>query len=449
MEVASLSGEISRPPRDQVGAPLALLLPTVAMSLGWGLRGTIGGGQIGATIPGAIVMFCLCHLLGWKRSLGTVAAIGTVGVALGGQETYGQTIGFLRNPETVAWGLAGLTIKGAMWGLSGGLLVGLAFMHARYRRLEIAVGLGLMVLGTVLGRTFIDEPKLAYFSNRLDKPREEIWAGLTLGTALLWGSLVALRREGVSSAFAAGGAIAGAIGFGGGSLFLALGFSLNDPYRGWPWWKMMEFTFGALYGLGMGAVCVLTRRSLLAEHHSIEAKDHHTDPLDHLPTSAVVLLGWIVSLGSLGLNFTLPYRASFTLIAPGLILLSLWSNRLAWHVPLGLTMTGFLRDFLRGGVERQWFEPGCDGWLIVGLIAIPVVLAVAQSERKARLTPATALLGLAWFATLFGLMRVGIPRDGKDLHLFVPAVFVVELLATTLLVRVQPRSTGLDRLARS
>jgi hypothetical protein len=404
------------------------------MSLGWGLRGTIGGGPVGAMIPGAIVMLCLCHLLGWRRSLGTVVAIGTVGIGLGGQETYGQTIGFLRDAATVPWGLAGLTIKGAMWGLSGGVLVGLALMHEKYRPREIAVGLCLMMAGTALGRVLIDEPKLVYFSNRLDKPREEVWVGLTLGALALLTYLAWLRRERISAAFAWGGLAAGAAGFGGGSLFLALGFALAEPYRGWPWWKMMEFTFGALYGLGLGAVCYMLRGALRRQENETGTAEESYDFCHDLSAAAMIAAGLAVAIDGLWLNFTIPFRAMFTIVASLLVVASTTSNRLAWHVALTMTIAGFLRDFLRATLEWKWVEAPIDSWSNVALFALPVAAAVAVAETSRKLTSPLALLALIWSGTFFGLVKVGLPREGKGLHLFVPAVFVVELLATSALV---------------
>jgi hypothetical protein len=454
------------------GLPMFLLLPAVAMSLGWGLRGTIGGGPIGAMIPGAMVMLSLCHLLGWSRSLGIVAAIGTVGVGLGGQETYGQTIGFLRDSETVLWGLTGLTIKGTMWGLSGGVLVGLGLMHAKYRSHEIANGLLLMIAATVLGWFFIDQPKLTYFSNRLDKPREEVWVGLTVGALALIAYLVLLRREKISTMFAWGGALAGGAGFGGGSLFLALGFQLDAPYSAWPWWKMMEFTFGALYGLGLGAVCYRLRQVLcdvdlerddrgskIEEGRSKEVKDQRfptrspsflspefripnpesslRDLSDRAPLAVSIAAGLVVAVGGLWLNFSIPFRASFSVVAAGLILLALTSHRLGWHIALSMTTCGFVRDFIHRQAELGQLDRSYDSWPFVVVVSLPVVAAVALADQKGRLSPVVALLSLTWIGTIFGLLKVGVPVEGKPPHLFVPAVFVVEAIATTALVLIE------------
>lgn len=421
-----------------------LLLPTIAMSLGWALRGTIGGGQLGALIPGAMVMLCLCWLLRIDRNVGILTAIGTVAIGLGGQETYGQTIGFLRSPDTRMWGLLGLTIKGAMWGLSGGVLVGLAFMRGRYRWFEIAIGLAIMVGVTVLGVYFVDEPKLAYFSNRLDKPRDEVWVGVTWGALALVSYLLMLRRETVSAKFALVGLLAGAAGFGGGGLFIAYGVTLKKPYKLWPWWKMMEFSFGALYGLGLGIAAYLWRSELRAENVSSHPTQRRDD-FHAAPMLVLVLLGLVLSVGTLWLNFTIPHRAAWSFIAPVLILISLMSNRLAWQIALSLTISGFLRDFLVRAVKDGWMPSGGDSWLAVLFVTLPIVALVVLMERQSLLTVTIALLGLTWLATAFGLIKMGLPFSADPEKIFVPAMFILELLLTTAILMMWGRNPTSSR----
>ncbi|WP_397568189.1 hypothetical protein [Schlesneria sp. T3-172] len=420
---------------------LFLLLPAIAMSLGWGLRGTIGGGPIGALIPGVIVMLSLALLLGWTSSLAIVAAIGTVGIGLGGQETYGQTIGFLRDPGTVLWGLSGLTLKGAMWGISGGVLVGLGFMHPKYRWWELALGLLIMVGVTLLCRELIDKPKYLYFSNPLEKPREEAWVAITLGAFSLLVYLWGLHREQVSTAFALGGLVAGAAGFGFGSLFIALGQTLPKPYFGWEWWKMMEFTFGALYGLGLGAIAFSLRHDLLRADQQASERTS-VDPLTALPNPLMTVVGLAVAITAILLNFGIPIRTSFTVVAAGLILLSLFSNRLSWHVALSLTIAGFLRDLLRWSVEKGWQEKTYDHWAAVAIITLPIVILVVWAESRRRLSAQTALLGVTWLATACGIAKINISSTSYFSSPFVASVFFVEMAITTLLVlSVQPKQT--------
>ncbi len=219
-------------------------LGAVAMSLGWGLRGSIGGGSLGAMIPGAMIGLVLCLLLDRHSDAGRIAAFAAIGVGFGGQETYGQTVGLSLQPETFWWAILGFVIKGAVWGLLGGAFIGIALDRQRYTTTQLLAGFAIMILGTWLGWQFLNSPKLIYFSNRFDRPREELWAGLWLGGLLL----LAWLRSRVPSLFALYGAIGGGIGFGLGASLQPMG---RVVWAGMPlgWWKAMELTFGALLGL--------------------------------------------------------------------------------------------------------------------------------------------------------------------------------------------------------
>src|SRR5680860_652649 len=107
-----------------------ILFPALAMMLGWGLRGHIGGGPFGAMIPGAMVALSLGMVLRLPASFTAVLLVfGVFGIGLGGEMTYGQTLGFLRNPDTVWWGLSGTSLKGGVWGLLGGTVLALGFVY--------------------------------------------------------------------------------------------------------------------------------------------------------------------------------------------------------------------------------------------------------------------------------------------------------------------------------
>ena len=259
------------------------LLGTVAMSLGWGLRGSIGGGSLGAMIPGAMIGLVLCWLLDRHSDAGLIAAFAAIGVGFGGQETYGQTVGLSLVPETFWWAILGFVIKGAVWGLLGGAFIGIALDRQRHTNAQIITGFAIMVFGTWLGWLFLNNPKLIYFSNRFDKPREELWAGLWLGGLLL----LAWLRSRVPSMFALYGAIGGGIGFGVGASLQPLGRAV---WAGMPlgWWKAMELTFGGLLGLAY-VVCAWRLRKQLAGAASTAAAGHH--PLPRAFLAAILAIG--------------------------------------------------------------------------------------------------------------------------------------------------------------
>jgi hypothetical protein len=243
-----------------------ILFPALAMMLGWGLRGHIGGGPFGAMIPGAMTALSLSLLLKLPANASSVIAVfGAIGIGLGGQMTYGQTVGFLMVPETVWWGTLGTTVKGSVWGLLGATVFSIGFIYRQLSFREIIYGLLLMILGIFAGIKLINEPMIIYFSNP-QNPRSESWAGLLTGAIFL---LTYLRfRMGAGDfrhilKFAVLGMIGGGMGFGIGGFWRVLGSTMPDVNY-IDWWKGMEFTFGFLLGAFLGYAAWLSRDWLRA-----------------------------------------------------------------------------------------------------------------------------------------------------------------------------------------
>ncbi|MCP5118624.1 MAG: hypothetical protein GY953_48040, partial [bacterium] len=61
-------------PAEQNQRWMLAILPAVAMSVGWGFRGFIGGGPLGAMIPGALVAMSLSLLVDRKQTGCSLAA---------------------------------------------------------------------------------------------------------------------------------------------------------------------------------------------------------------------------------------------------------------------------------------------------------------------------------------------------------------------------------------
>jgi hypothetical protein len=171
---------------DEKQAKLAyILFPGITMLLGWGLRGYIGGGPFGAMIPGAMIGLAVCLLLGLPaRDAAMVTVFAVAGVGLGGEMTYGQTLRFLRDVDTVGFGTTGTTVKGAVWGLSSGLFLAIGLLHPRIEKRIVVTGMILLFAGMLLGFKLINDPKLIYFSDRINKPRAESWAAIAFGAML-------------------------------------------------------------------------------------------------------------------------------------------------------------------------------------------------------------------------------------------------------------------------
>lgn len=194
--------------------------------------------------------------------------------------TYGQTLGFLRSPDTVWWGTAGTTLKGAMWGLLGGAVLAIGFVYREIPKKRIIVALLLIILGMFIGFKLINDPMILYFSDP-EKPRAESWAGLLFGAVFL---LIYLKIK-ISAAafkvifrFALFGMIGGALGFGLGGLWLYLGSRLPGVIFS-SWWKAMEFSFGLLLGASLGYAAWLSRgETVLINQKAKEISDTKSFP---------------------------------------------------------------------------------------------------------------------------------------------------------------------------
>jgi hypothetical protein len=332
--------------------------PALTMSLGWGLRGSIGGGSLGAMIPGAMVGLALCLLLGREADAGRIAALAAIGVGFGGQETYGQTVGLSLHPETFAWAILGFGIKGAAWGLLGGAFIGAALERERIPWKRLILALALMVLGTWAGWALLNSPKLIYFSNRFDRPRAEVWAGLWLGGLLLLAGL----RSRAANLFALYGAIGGGVGF-------AFGASLQPWGKGiWAemplgWWKAMELTFGAILGFAYG-LCGWRLRAELAVSGSKPSPAVH-------PPYAVLLAVPAVAL-AMGAGELLPVRFSYTIAGAALVLLAWRGEAPAWQIAITATFAAFSWDL----AKHMGNQPGPLAWGLVAIASIAMAMVV-------------------------------------------------------------------------
>lgn len=364
-----------------------LVFPGVAMSLGWAFRGFIGGGPLGAMIPGAMVALALCWLLGrWSGvGVGMIAAFGAVGVGFGGQMTYGQTVGLASDLSTVCWGVLGLALKGGIWGFSGGAVLGLAFTISRCRPGRTLLGLGMMVAGTWLGWYTVNAPKLIYFSNRLDRPREEMWAGLLLGAL---GLLLCCAVSPVNRTmwrFALYGLLGGWFGFGLGGVLISAGRNSSLDPAFWPWWKGMEYTFGLLFGVSLG-YALWRERETLREIAGFAA----IRPQARLSGAGGLLM--LVLLGFLTAGFNFEYvsfsRFDYTIAGAALLGLALYHEVVAWHIAITMTNLAFLFD-LGEAAAMQWKVMSLETSMVAAvLLTIPVWWLVEQVRKNgARAVP--------------------------------------------------------------
>jgi hypothetical protein len=362
-------------------------------------------------IPGALVALCLCLLLDRDGDdAAIIAAWGAIGIGFGGQETYGQTIGLALNPETRAWGLTGLTLKGAMWGFLGGAVIALALTRDRHSRRSIFIALALMCAATFAGWKLFNEPKLVYFSHPTDRPRAEIWFGLVAGAFAL---LIYLRSK-VLWRFALIGAVTGGVGFGAGSYIQVLGIPYPNPIIGY--WKQMELFFGFLLGVGLGYSAWLHRDQLARQDRP-------------------VTLNWIAPLivpVALLAN-RLPGRVRYSFLGGILLAIALAWPPAARHIAITMTYCAFSIDFL---VAR----PTWDQTLLWGLVIASTILVAWCVEYFAdRPNSAWSWFLLLLCTSVLNSMAKSFAPGGRGGHglLAMEALFAAMALAAILL---RPRS---------
>ncbi|MDB4584130.1 hypothetical protein N9164_13325, partial [Draconibacterium sp.] len=274
-----------------------ILFPAIAMMLGWGLRGHIGGGPFGAMIPGAMVALTICMLLEIPAAFTSLIVVfGVVGIGLGGEMTYGQTLGFLRNPETVWWGILATTIKGAVWGVLGGAVLSIGFIFKNLSKKTIIVSLLIMMAGMLLGFKLINQPMLIYFSNPAN-PRPESWAALLFGAiALLIYLKFKITKENflIISRFSLWGLIGGGLGFGIGGLWMVMGSRMPEGIVFHAWWKAMEFTFGLLLGAALGFAAWISRKDLQANWEVTDKVEGYSLKTSYKEIGVMLLAGLLI-----------------------------------------------------------------------------------------------------------------------------------------------------------
>lgn len=381
-----------------------LFWPAVVMSLGWALRGYIGGGPLGAMIPGALVAMVLLMLLrpggGSTRNTeaatvtATVAAFGAIGIGLGGQMTYGQTIGLALGEATRTWGLLGLALKGGIWGLLGNGVLALGLLRPSLGKRTVALCLALVAVGAQAGWKLVNEPKLIYFSNLLDRPRKECWAGLLLAALLVLLYLQWQRPQAaaVVRGFAWRGLVCGAIGFGLGGYIQVLGKGWSQsPLIGY--WKQMELFFGAMLGLGLGW-SAWRFRAMLAGQSGQEAeaspgpgrqrergegdKKQGGNGQGGKGQAGIMqgrIMQSVLSLALVGLALVAqeaPWQMSYTFVGMALLGMVLRWPWLGWQVAITLTFAAFWIDFVEARPDWGTGWVGVALWAAVSLGTLAV-----------------------------------------------------------------------------
>ena len=402
-----------------------ILFPAITMLLGWGLRGFIGGGTYGAMIPGAMVMIVICLLLDIPLKTTAVAIVfGTIGIAMGGEMTYGQTLGFLRNSDTVWWGLAGTSLKGGVWGLTGGLFIGLGLLYPRIKTKTLLTGFLIFLIGFVIGLKLINDPKILYFSDPINHPRQESWAGIIFGAIGLL-IFMKIKTSGeefkIISGFTLWGLLGGTLGFGLGSLWIAVGAQYGAQFLIIDWWKIMEFSFGFILGGFLGFAAWRYRRFILPYYQKKPVKVNGILALELISiliiglfvyaTMSIVEIyldsisnskGFLIeSLATIGRVFV-----SYMFIGLLLITIALYWPFLAFQIAVTLTFCNCVIDL----VDDKNLLPALQslplfyfGIIVVASLIVAAIVAIFQRRR---FVLKSMLLILVWSTMAVAITRL-------------------------------------------
>lgn len=288
-----------------------ILTVSIALSYGWGMRGSLIGSERGAALPGALLGMFLALFSGSEliaEKFYFFAAAGALSMTFGGTQTYGQTLGFIVHRGQPDYdpkkGYIGVALKGGLWhGISGAVL-GMMFSAAGgqyYKPIPLAIFILLIPVMQAVGEKIFNSPyapkegkfpKL-YFS--ID--RREEWGGnaITLLGLLIF---TLVNKDYYAFFFSLVGLAGGAAGFSigmviydfmhhpmkNGKYFFG---SFNDKLSGW---KTMELTFGAVGGIFFAVYFVATKDTMLKERIDlIEANGGIWNPLGDWST----ILPWI------------------------------------------------------------------------------------------------------------------------------------------------------------
>lgn len=265
---------------------LIILTISIAISYGWGMRGTLLGGLRGAVLPGALLGMFLAIFSGNEiiaKNFFIFAAAGASSMAFGGSETYGETLGFITHRNGAEYnpkkGYIAVFLKGALWHGIAGLILGIAFSMVSgkyYNGIDVVIVLALIPLVSLLGEQIFNKPynkkekifPKIYFSIE----RREEWGGNALVVLMLL-IFTLIKKDYYAFFFGIVGLLGGGAGF---SIGMKLFDFIANPRKNskvfagkynkyFGGWKAMEFSFGAIAGLFFAVYFVATKDNMLAE----------------------------------------------------------------------------------------------------------------------------------------------------------------------------------------
>ncbi len=266
---------------DIITGIIFILFSAVSVSYGWGMRGTIIGGEKGAMLPGAFLGLIIALFSGSEvlaSSPWILAGVGAVGMYCGGNMTYAETLHLTmheKNPPHFLKNMfGGLFLRGGIWfGLFGGFIsMFISAVSETYNLWQILIFFGLLPVFALAFYYLFNKPydkeknifPKIYFSIK----RKETWGGL-LGILIEIILFSLVFRDLSTFAMTIGSFISGAIGW---LIAQFMQIRAKHPVKNGKRfleklgrknavdaWKIMECVFGFIGGGGCAVTFILAR----------------------------------------------------------------------------------------------------------------------------------------------------------------------------------------------
>lgn len=268
----------------------AVIVISLAVSYGWGMRGALIGGEKGAALPGALLGMFLALFSGSAyiaERFYFFAAMGAVGMAYGGFEPYAQTMSFILHRDREEFnrkkGYGGLILKGLLWFGIAGEIIGMTFsaLTGKYYSAAQIIALFLLVpviqdIGVRIFNKPYDPAKKKFPKLYLSTSSREEWGGNVL-MLLVFLAVSIYSGDFYAVGFAVTGIIFGAAGWCLGIFFYDIQihpmkngkYIFGKLHKYIDGWKIMEYTLGAAGGLGFGIFFEATKNTMLRERLDI------------------------------------------------------------------------------------------------------------------------------------------------------------------------------------
>ncbi len=281
-----------------MNAVFFIVFSAIAVSYGWGMRGTIIGGEKGAMLPGAFMGLLIAAFSGSEvlaSSPWILAGVGALGMYCGGNMTYADTLHLTMSeknpPHFVRNMLGGIFLRGGIWfGLFGGIVsLFISALSGAFKTWQLLIFFALIpafafAFFYIFNKPFRPEenvfPKL-YFSIK----RRETWGGL-LGILIEIVIFSAVFKDWSTLAMTGGTFITGAVGWTIAQLLQIRAllpakngkrlFENLSQKKYIDAWKIMECVLGALGGMGTAITFLLCRPLFKEKLTTIDTNGFHS-----------------------------------------------------------------------------------------------------------------------------------------------------------------------------